>query len=194
MKIRNLLPSCLTALACVYANNAQAQQAPTLKFTEVSETQLTVTLADQPFGTVINTSPDHWEWHSGITLGNQVLESFIPFIPLQWSEPQGDLVNTVTFGLFTSLQIIPADVKATQFGDEIGALIVSDTAPLPDPVPAPLPNGGISGLVTLPELVVFAQFVDLGDEGTTVPDAGSTSILLLAASTALLATRRLASS
>ncbi len=190
MKLKKLVTPMLTALAWFSINSVQAVTPnPILQFTELSDTELKVTLSGADFGTVVNLGTDRWEWHSGIFLDGQQLTSDIaPFGQAQWLEPENDsLVNLVTFGFFPSL--VPEDLKTAQLGPEVGAVILSDVLKLPG-LPA-YENGQPGGDVFLGTLTVTPIFLDTGDEPARAPDAGATCVLLLSASAGLLGLNKL---
>jgi hypothetical protein len=184
MNLKKFILPVLTAFAW-FSNNTYAVTAPVLQFTEKSATDLTVTLDGESLGTVKNLGQNQWEWHSGMS--GETLAEFLGFIPLQWVEPENDSVNLVTFGLFVP-DFTADQLKTAQVDSELGALISSDTASVPG-VPSS-GNGQPAGPLTLPGLFATVVFVDLGDEESGVPDSGSTSVLLLGASLALIGLSR----
>ena len=62
--LRSSIPA--TAIAALLLLSAQARANPALQITELSDTDLTVTLDGVAFGTVTNIAPDQWEWRSNI--------------------------------------------------------------------------------------------------------------------------------
>lgn len=176
MKLNKLVLPALAGLACFSANTAHAQPAPPLlQFTEISDTELTVTLDGSAFGTVQNLGQDHWQWHS---TGGTSTDFTGGFLTLQWQEPEdSNSANTVDFGLFS--------------GQELGADIRSEDGLLPGASGA-LSDGQRAGPLSVTPLPdgTLVTFVDLGDQGTSVPDSGSTSVLLFGASIALLGLSR----
>lgn len=183
----------LTTLAWISANNARAQTFPVLQFTEVSDTVLTVTYDGSPLGNVVKIDTDHWEWHSGIFPFGVQSASFVPGgLGLQWKEQEdASKVNTVSFGLFLPEDFTSDEVKTAQATPELGAEIFSEADPRSD-FGDVLENGALVGPTSVPGITGFlVQFVDAGDNGTGVPDSGSTCVLLLGASVALLGLGRI---
>jgi hypothetical protein len=185
------------AVCALSVARSQSQEAIPVLFTELSDTVLTVTRTDtdpdQPFGTVQNIGLNLWEWHSGVFLDGQTLipSAFAPLPGLQqqWTEPEDpNEVNTVTFGFFLPDESITLDIKNFQIGPELGAVIVSDTLPIPG---IPTHNNGEPGDdFQFGPFNLIPTFLDLADEGTGVPDSGSTSVLLLGGCVALLGLSR----
>lgn len=64
--IRAVLSFSIPAMAIAAILVLPASANPVLQITELSGTELTVTLDGVSFGTVTNIGPDHWEWRSGL--------------------------------------------------------------------------------------------------------------------------------
>jgi len=154
-----------------------------LVFTEQSSTVLTATLDGSSFGTVVNQSADHWLWTSptftlnggGITLGLGGNYA--------WQEP----------GAETGVNGGSPNITIRQNVGTFAFELVSDSH---GSFGTLVPNGAVGGTVTISQVgnssllgTADVRFVDQGDNA--VPDASSTSGLLLLSVGGVLAMARL---
>ena len=145
----------VVAIALLALQPARAVAIHSLVLTETSSTSLTATYDGSTSGvTVIFISGDHW----GVTVGPSVTFSGNP----QWTEPD----NPSAFNVITLFAIPNQFVVNSDFSS-------NGTTPLADG--APLPNFGTDARDGAPISVTFNDHGDVA----AVPDAGSTSLLLL---------------
>jgi hypothetical protein len=145
----------VAAIALLVLQPARAVPIHNLVITENSSTSLTVTYDGSAVGvSVIYISGDHW----GVTVGYPVAFSGNP----QWTEPDDpSAFNVITLSGIPNQFIVNSDFFS------------NGTTPLSDG--APLPNFGTDARDGAPIAVTFNDHGDVA----AVPDAGSTSLLLL---------------
>ena len=154
---------------------ATAAQNPQLVFTEESDTVLKAKLAGSDVGTVLNTGPDRWTWRIPASGDVGVVTLVNPVGPLTtfWAEP-----DSATLGNFLSAN---GSFDVNNQLVDIGFDIASD-ADL-GALSNVHPNGEYGFTLTISsDLGTFGPvdvyFLDLEDRAT-VPDSGSTGLLLL---------------
>jgi len=174
LKFSTLLPLVI-ALAALVTQSARAN--PLLVITELSSSNLTVTVSGSPYGTVQNVSPDVWVWTApapaGLTVIGDMLNS-----NRSWTEP---LPGT--------------GANATGFGPQLGQLKFTSDTSLPffvSPDGAIITNFYTNTFSDFTQQTYDGQFIDLGDVATT-PDTGSTLGLLVLALAGLFGARRIRS-
>jgi hypothetical protein len=153
--------------------------------TENSPTSLTVTLDGSTTGiTVTNTAPDQWD----VIFASSIL--FSPNTRLNWTEPENpSQVN----GVFAGNQAEGFGFPVVQSNE---MLVFSDTTPLA--LASSMPNGGTTPFGIgfefenpNPPRVIFATFNDnAATAEASVPDTGSTFVLLFLSLTALFGASR----
>jgi protein with PEP-CTERM/exosortase system signal len=155
--------------------------------TENSPTSLTVTLDGSTTGiTVTNTAPDQWD----VIFASSIL--FSPNTRLNWTEPENPAqVN----GVFAGNQAAGLGFPVVQSNE---MLVFSDTTPLAL-AQSTMPNGGTTPFAIGfefenpggPSRVIFGTFNDnAATAEASVPDTGSTFVLLFLSLTALFGASR----
>ena len=191
-KIFNLLTLAplAIAIAAALSQPVLAQALPPSDFivlTETSPTSLTVTLDDSTTGiTVTNTGPNQWD----VIFPSSIV--FTVNTRINWTEPENP--NQVN-GVFAGTQGAGFGFPVVQSNE---MLVFSDTTPLPSAAFL-LPNGGTTTsnigqenpLDPVNREFVFATFNDnAATAEASVPDTGSTSVLLFLSLTALFGASR----
>jgi hypothetical protein len=157
----------IAAFASLFAPSPTQAQNHKLVFTEESSSLLTVTLDGSPFGTIVNTSPDHWSWDTVYLAAPKPITG--PFITLDfghlaWEEPG----NETGTNYVSTIHIVFEDTKTTMQWN-----LVSDsftTAPS-------APDGTLGGTFSFgtdhytglgPTDVYFNDHSDAPDGGATL--------------------------
>jgi hypothetical protein len=164
---RRLAPLAVAITAALVTQSVRADHI--LVLTETSSTTLTATYDGSAVGvTVINISLDHW----GVTVGFPVTFSGNP----QWTEPDDSSFANVITTFGNNQLIINSD------------FFLNNTQPLADE--STLTSFGTDTRDGAP---ISVTFDDDGDVTATVPDTGSTFVLLLLALAALFGAGRVRS-
>src|ERR1035437_905306 len=185
--IRLLIPT--TAISALLLLTATAHANPQLQITELSDSELTVTLDGVAAGTVTQVAPDQWEWRSNVW-GNA--ESFSgtggwynTTLGVFWSEPSD--ATKANFVGFQSFDFNPYLSPSWN----LGLIIYSDVADFRNTsifgTPNPSVSDGELGMSAFTEYSdylgpigfgpVDVYFSDLRDNAK-VPDGSSTLALL----------------
>lgn len=158
MKRLNLMA--LIVIACALSPVALAQTQQPLVFTEHSSSLLTVTLDGNPYGEVNSIVPNNWLWIPPVVFTS--LE--VPNQNTYWREPENPNHGNWFWAIDTGF-------LALSDGDFTGLGFPS------------VPDGAVQArylkvvAATGAETWWDVQFIDLGD-GTSVPDGGTTALLL----------------